>query len=185
MKRKDKRKILEYHAVLKRWQVKPQAGKHTDLCWAYLESEPGVRLDQAPLSMWTFKGDGSWWTEQKSGMVIELENGDIRLEGFSGQHGKKICETYKKKTKENSSFPFYHSSSKDGEKIIEYHVETKTWQLKPADCAGRDSCWAYVLNRKGTLPQHSTNLWAAKDSFEIQEGAKVSVDAYTAKFRVY
>jgi hypothetical protein len=188
VKRNDKRKWLEYNADLQRWQVKPTAGKGVDMCWAYLDGDFAITAKEGgPLpTLWTFRGEGGGWTEQKEAAAVEVENGDaIKLTGFGGQHSKKICGVYAKIQPENSSFPSYESRGADGVRLIEYHSETRTWQLKPASCRGQDSCWAYVFNRSGAPPPTSTTAWVVKDSFDFQSTARISIEAYDAKFRIY
>ena len=187
-KRNDPRKWLEFYAPLRRWQVKPTRGKGLDVCWAYLDSDKlgGELTDLVDMSIWTGRGEGSWWTEQPS-VRMEIKDGGNKLavSGFSGQHSRKVNGEYRKCPAEDPNVSPSFLKIGDEDKLMEYHPTTRTWQLKPAANRGKDSCWAYNVTRNKMSPHNSTNCWVIKDAYEQQTNAKISIGAFDAKLRLF
>lgn len=173
----DPRKIIEYYAPLNRWQIKPASGTGSDLCWAYMEAEQGKLPNEASKygMLWTGRGDGSWWIEQRDVKMVEAEGGKyLEVTGFVGQHASKINGKYLNNGVDlDSGLPSY---VKPGavDKWLEYHPATKTWQVKPPVDKGRDACWAFNVNPRGSYPHKVTSVWVAKDAFEPQPGGSIA-----------
>lgn len=174
--REDPTKILEYYKPLRRWQIKPVEGGGNDLCWGYIDSQPNQLPGTVPGPIWTGKGEGSWWMEQPRVTITENAGGDaVELSGFTGQHSGKVNGVYRRVTVDSESGLPVYVKRDFVDKWLEYHVATRTWQLKPPVDKGRDACWAFNVNPRKSLPQEVSSVWIAKDAFEEHVGSTITI----------